>query len=450
MTTATTTEITIPAARLGQAEKLIKSFARKAAKLGLAAPTLTVTRTFERIWTCRPTTPEVLAGPAAPKDGEFDRREPLAGPWDGFIPCCLRDEVTLIALPMVDIIVTGQRPIIAGWEFAAVLERIGERNLLRCAPGIGEVPERFRSVGKVCEHCRKPRKRNLTYILRSETTGEWRQVAKTCLRDFLGSTDPAAYMAALTELKRLAELSDWDDGLGGFWGGGIVVTREVFLAAVACLARLDGWVSAAGRGGLMPTGDVAMTFTTSPDPEAREKFLALITDKDREVAAGALAWLAETSETSDYFHNLRTVASLAIVSHHHARLLASLIPAFNRDLGRRAERASKINEHLPGVRVGDKVTIEVTIVGSNTWRTDWGSTTLIRFEDEDGRTLVWRASNPGDHWMTGDRVQLGGTVKALDEYRGTKQTVLTRAKITVPLDGSPVLRGSASVMGAAS
>lgn len=75
-------------------------------------------------------------------------------------------------------------------------------------------------------------------------------------------------------------------------------------------------------------------------------------------------------------------------------------------------------------------------------RYDDGARHIYTFRDADGNCLVWKTANPLGMWSededgyekwveaeVGGKVTLKATVKDHDEYKGTKQTVLTRAKV---------------------
>jgi hypothetical protein len=61
----------------------------------------------------------------------------------------------------------------------------------------------------------------------------------------------------------------------------------------------------------------------------------------------------------------------------------------------------------------------------------WGTTTLVSFEDKPGNLIKWFASVDLDDINTGDVVDIKATVKKHDEYQGVKQTMVSRAKITI-------------------
>jgi hypothetical protein len=49
--------------------------------------------------------------------------------------------------------IEGEAPKYAGWEFAATLEHEKAGNVIRCALGAPETPERYRTARTWCDHC---------------------------------------------------------------------------------------------------------------------------------------------------------------------------------------------------------------------------------------------------------------------------------------------------------
>lgn len=75
---------------------------------------------------------------------------------------------------------------------------------------------------------------------------------------------------------------------------------------------------------------------------------------------------------------------------------------------------------------------------------DDGTRHIYTFRDADGNCLVWKTANPlgmrvedeggREEWVeaeVGGKVQMRATVKEHGEYKGVRQTVLTRAKVTL-------------------
>lgn len=84
-------------------------------------------------------------------------------------------------------------------------------------------------------------------------------------------------------------------------------------------------------------------------------------------------------------------------------------------------------------KVGDKVAEEVTLNNMASWKSSFRAwennyTFLYNFVDADGNVLVWKTSKCLNI-NNGDKVNIKGTIKEHSEYKGTKQTVLTRCAI---------------------
>lgn len=93
-------------------------------------------------------------------------------------------------------------------------------------------------------------------------------------------------------------------------------------------------------------------------------------------------------------------------------------------------------------QVGDKIQMTVTYKKSFSYETHFtyhGETNYIhQFETEDGNIIVWKTANVIDTLdedgcykpiPTGSKVTVKGSIKAHEEYKGKKQTILTRCKV---------------------
>lgn len=76
---------------------------------------------------------------------------------------------------------------------------------------------------------------------------------------------------------------------------------------------------------------------------------------------------------------------------------------------------------------GDKVNMEVTLTHTGSYQTRFGTTYVHTFKDAEGNVLVWKTSTYPQFEV--GTIRIKGTIKGHDEYKGTKQTVLTRCKI---------------------
>ena len=82
--------------------------------------------------------------------------------------------------------------------------------------------------------------------------------------------------------------------------------------------------------------------------------------------------------------------------------------------------------------IGDKVDLKVTLVKIRTYETHYsyyGELNFIyQFSDENGNTIIWKTG--GKNLEQGKTYQIKGKIKEHNEYKGDKQTILTRCKIS--------------------
>jgi hypothetical protein len=333
----------------------------------------------------------------------------------------------------------------AGWTFVAALQHLDGENIVRAVPG-QTVPEMYRHRGPTCDHCKAVRRRHDTYVLRHEDERVL-QVGSTCIQDFLGS-DEAGKLASQASL--LAEARGLAEGACEGSGGSASADRTLaeYLPYVAWCVRVEGWTSrtVARETGKNATADYAWTYLT--DAKAREKAGAKPTDVDDALAAEAEAWAealtddeVDTEKGSDYLHNLRAVARTGLVTFRTAGIAASAVTAYQRAIGRareRAERAARpvLDAHVG--TVGKRETFAVVLDFVTGYDTEYGYTTVLKFRTPEGACLVWKASSTelgrGD---VGKAFALTGTVKKHDDYKGAKQTMLSRCKVAEPGTEAP-------------
>ena len=94
---------------------------------------------------------------------------------------------------------------------------------------------------------------------------------------------------------------------------------------------------------------------------------------------------------------------------------------------RKAERDSESGSEYVG-EVKDRITVKVKSVKCVTsWETDFGITRIYKIIGEDGNIYTWKTGTYINE--DADEISITGTVKAHTEYRGVKQTELTRCRV---------------------
>ena len=76
--------------------------------------------------------------------------------------------------------------------------------------------------------------------------------------------------------------------------------------------------------------------------------------------------------------------------------------------------------------VGDKIEVIVTVEKAIPLDGYYGPSTMHIFRDYDGNCYVWTTA--ARSWEAGTEHHIAGTIKELKQYKGTKQTVLTRCR----------------------
>lgn len=349
--------------------------------------------------------------------------------------------------------VTGTTPALAGWEFVAVLEPLTTEdgqteNLVQTLPG-QTCPAEFRSAVGRCDHCNAARRRNQTFVVKNGDAHKC--VGRQCLKDFLGyHGDPHAFASwaeSLAELAGMCGAAEDDEWLGG---GGCYRENawdlKHFLAITACRVRLFGWVSRStardSYGAKQATADVVLRILTRPTGAfGREEWEELVaahpvSDEDRILAETALDWVKEIPEAdrNDFLANVNLVARVGTASRKTAGVAAAILVAYNKAMEietKRQREAARPESNWVGT-VGErikiiKVTCERVIMNEG----QWGVTGIHKLTDEHGNDLVWFASG-GEVIKSGETVHISGTVKDHGEYRGRKQTVLSRVTVWTP------------------
>lgn len=325
--------------------------------------------------------------------------------------------------------------VVNGWRFIAKVEHTEKGNLINRACDI-EVPERYYTGLPVCEHCNSKRLRKDTYIVMDEETGEFKQVGKSCLKDFTHG------MSAEVAAQYVAAFDDLIEGEAPYEGCKIrcYIETEEWLRYVSETIRHFGYVkynddgedSTRMRAGKYYWMDHGGDF----GEKERERYRAEMdvcgfnpeSDEAKSETAAAMEWLVTQDESNNYMHNLKTACALTYIESRHLGITASLFPAYNRELARederrRREKAAKSSEWFG--EVGQRIEVEVAEMSCLTgWETQWGYTKIYKIVDAAGHVFTWKTSN----WVEDGVKTIKGTIKAHNEYKGMKQTELTRCK----------------------
>jgi hypothetical protein len=162
---------------------------------------------------------------------------------------------------------------------------------------------------------------------------------------------------------------------------------------------------------------------------------------DRDEAAAARDWALNVKASNDYLHNIRTIAGLSEIKKKQAGFAGSIVSSYQRNLQRDAERKAAADAKAARLAsaeanggnthqgtIGDTLTVSGKLVFSRQCHGRYGTSYLYKFDTPAGM-VIWFASRDQD-LATGDDVTVTGKVKKHDSYKGERQTVLTRCRVS--------------------
>lgn len=317
---------------------------------------------------------------------------------------------------------------VSGWTFAAVLQHMDGENILSNISG-DDLPIKYRTCNPWCDHCATIRNRKDTFVVKNETTGEYKQVGRSCLSDFFGHdalmyAEQAQYLVDLTD--QCKSMEDWCGGGSGPYFEKI----EKYLGHVAeCIAK-EGWLSRGkareqGKDG-QATADVAFRHM---DKSTMCPLYTEVSEESHKLAASAIEWAEgiEGEEINEYLHNIRTIARSGVCGHKTFGMAASIVSSYQREVVKALElkRLASLPPSQHVGEVGEKIIVEVIVEKVLTFDNEYGTTKLhIMSDRNNGNRFIWWCS--GEPFETGAVITICGNVKKHDTRNDVKQTVLTR------------------------
>jgi hypothetical protein len=323
-------------------------------------------------------------------------------------------------------------PCIKGWIFSATIDHSNEAgNIIRRVLNTGvALPIRFRHAEPVCEHCGTRRYRRDTFVLYCPETDEFKQVGRSCLQDFFGH-DP---MAAARYAEILAAAGECGEAMEefDFASGRNFINLRDFLANAAAMVREHGWISRkkATEEGTTGTADMAMSNMYS---KGSRHYVSPTTD-DRTIVEQAIEWglnLSNKRNMTDYDHNVMVVVGSSVITPKTAGIAASVIGVYlmhrDRQAAEQAARAAGGASAYVGAVKERLRAMDATVTGAFPINVDMGVLYIYTFS-VNGNVFKWFTAGRDD-LTVGARIKLTGTVKKHEEYKGVKQTSLSRCVI---------------------
>lgn len=101
-----------------------------------------------------------------------------------------------------------------------------------------------------------------------------------------------------------------------------------------------------------------------------------------------------------------------------------------------SHKCESVNSYV--ANIGDRLDFNLKLISSYCFESSFGISYIYKFNDANNNEIVWKTStvigyyNGNNEWQPindGDMVKVKGTVKEHKEYKGVKQTAITRCKV---------------------
>lgn len=343
-----------------------------------------------------------------------------------------------------------------GWRFLATLESMGNTNVIRGVPGenISKLERYVTSSNHNCDFCHSKRDRNNTYVIENEE-GELKQVGGQCLKRFLGDDAAKLVRAAFIMPYTLRnELEEEDDRVAAPRHRIRKPAHDVMavLIASAAMVRTVGYrkvdsVNDYPTAMAIKHGLYNMQIYVDPHNPDRDKRRAEIrnieaaiknpTPEDERIAEEAFNWFSRLPDaainSSNFFFSLSTIFTANLVTPKNVGLVAALIPVYVREKNKQENPApaapapaAPVSAHVGAV--GQKIpSTEMIVSFVSDVSGPYGDSQLVKAKDHHGNEYSWFNSKAPVNVQS--VIQVAGTVKAHETYKGRHSTRLTRVKL---------------------
>jgi hypothetical protein len=310
--------------------------------------------------------------------------------------------------------VDGLLPVIDNWRVIAKIEHLEQGNFIK---SFSEIPKIYRDSKAACDHCNQNRKRIYTIILQNIESGEFKQVGRSCLADYLRNNKADSILHWYSYL----DLNDYSEPIeSGYYSDSILVNSA--LNITLHIIENHGYLSKtkARELNLISTSDRVIDFITDNKSAKHNQHVDVIISKLTDYFNAA-------KNLSDYEYNLSLIIENEYIPKRFLGYLTS-IPKFYDNLLERElkEQESAKSEFIGKIKERRDFKLHVNFIRPIDGY--YGTSYLCKFTDKSGNKFTWFSSRNPD-FNENDDILLKGTIKEHTIYQNEKQTKLTRCKL---------------------
>jgi hypothetical protein len=330
---------------------------------------------------------------------------------------------------MLTVELKGAEPVVTGWYFVASISHDHETgNIIRYTPPFtaASVDEKYRTTAAICEHCKLNRQRKDTYVVRNQNTNEERQVGRTCLGEFFNGANPhhiAEYSEMLGNIGILMdEATNPPVATGSLMRKPLFYSLKNLLTTAAAVIRVTGRFVSGGQAyndrSLTSTASIVKDILWYGDGEMKYA----PTPADEAMAEAAIEWGANVAAdaSNDYLWNVRVLCTSEMLTTQQIGLAVSIVGVYLR------ESAPKPAGNAYVGTKGERLTFTGTLLEVRPTQ----FSTLYKFVDDAGNIL--KCFSNSLEVEVGAKGMFTGTVVEHKEWKGAKETVLTRMMVGAP------------------
>lgn len=313
-----------------------------------------------------------------------------------------------------------------GWRIIGTVDWNDDIAIPNSVPG-ENVPQQYWNIEPgTCEHCNINRKRKAVVIIQ-HNDGKTMAVGKSCLKDYLGHHEATTLLQLYSSIETITNsLNDNGEAITPMFD------TMTAIAATVMIVEKYGYVKASSDDwGTAPTYDEVMTWMYPHHPVHHQfKESHPLNDGHYNKAHAIASYFASDSfeVNNTYTHTLKTIMGLKAVTAKRMGILCSSVVVYDRIMGEVIKAKTPcLNAHVGYVKQRLR-SLNVTVTDIRYSENRFGTVTIVNMVDTDGHCFAWFATN-NPKVDSGDNLVIDGTVKNHNEYKGTKQTVLSRVKM---------------------
>lgn len=306
-------------------------------------------------------------------------------------------------------------------------------NLTEKTDSIVSIPEKYRTVKSNCEHCNIDRKRNKTVLLQDENSNI-KQIGTSCIFEYTG-IEASDILNGYTDINDicLTELYVDYEKLESY-----SKYYETLEYLTACIQLID-------EKGYIKESNGIIIATKEESKRLIDCGIKIDTAKYEPIAQTVIDYFANHTFDNDFLNNTKVLLNNKYLNDKTKGFVAFSYISYQKEIEKESKTKAE-NEHkkLSGYvgNVGDKIEKELTLkkrIAYSACYNGYSESTsyIYLFEDNNGNVYKWNTANFLEKQVgrflepinDGENVKLKGSIKAYEEYKDEKQTVLTRCKL---------------------